>query len=145
MTKQGQKFQSRYSSDTLITPAQYITELICEKKARLAGGELPQKFWTQPKWSAFFRQQVHTANLLLRLYSYQAIIRALNAKEAERIFSLRAPHLDAIIKAEQAKYDKLVAQQESAEDIVRVDVNAKPRQPIVKKNIVSRLKELDNE
>lgn len=137
------KYQSRYSPDKLVTEAQYITELICEKKAKLDGGELPIKFWTQKKWGSFYRQQIHMANGLLRIYSGKAIIRALNSPLAAKVYSLRAPHLDPIFRAEQDKVDALLKKQADADvNIERPDVTAKPREQLKKPTTLSKLKDL---
>ena len=39
------KYPSRYSPNGWVHSAQYITELICEKKAKTEGKELPIKIW----------------------------------------------------------------------------------------------------
>jgi hypothetical protein len=96
------KYKSKYSNSE-VTAAQYITELICEKLAQKKQTDLPQKFWTLPEWKRFFAQQVISANSLLKLYSATAIIRALRNKAAFGIYSLRAPHLDSIIELEETK------------------------------------------
>lgn len=136
------KYQSRYSPDKLVTAAQYITELICEKKAKLAGGELPVKFWELKNWGSFYRQQIHVANGLLRIYAEQAIIRGLNNPIAAKVYSLRAPQLDAIFKSEQARFESIEAKRENAVPIERIDVSVKPRELQAKKTTLSKLKDL---
>lgn len=140
------KYPSRYSPNKQVTAAQYIAELICEKKAKInGGGDLPIQFWKLPKWASFYRQQIVTANGLLRIYSASAIVAALKSNAAYNIFSLRAPHLDIIIKAEQSRLDLLEQRMANSADVERVDVNAKPRQPRTKQSIISKLKELEND
>ncbi len=99
------RYPSKYSNGTFITAAQYITEMVCEKKASIQRMQIGQHFWNQPAWAKFYRMQILAANGLLKIYSEQAVIAALKSKPASRIFSLRAPHLDAIIEAEQKKLD----------------------------------------
>lgn len=140
------KYPSRYSNGKMVTAAQYITELICEKKARKDGGDLPQEFWKQDKWASYFRQQIVSANGLLRIYDAQAIIRALKSNASFSIFSLRAPHLDDIIKKEQAALEvQEMKQAASTIEIKRVDVTSKPRQSQKSVNVLSKLKQLDEE
>lgn len=137
---EASKYPSRYSPGNYITEAQYITELICEKKAKSQKKELPNKFWNLPEWQKFYRQQILAATSLLRLYKAKAIIAALNNKEAWNIYSLRAPQLDAIIEGESRKLKEI----ESKEQTIELDTHAKPR-PVVgnKKNIVNRLREIE--
>lgn len=137
-------YPSRYSPDKLVTPAQYIVELICEKKAALNGGDLPVQFWKIPKWASFYRQQIVSANGLLRIYSPTAIINALKSNGAYGIFSLRAPHLDMMIKAEQSKVDILENRVKNSEDTVRVDTTIPPRPQRTEKTKLSKLREIDD-
>ena len=43
------KYPSRYSDGKKVTAAQYITELICEKRAVKDKKELPNNFWKLPQ------------------------------------------------------------------------------------------------
>jgi len=92
-----QKYPSRYSNGKMVSAPQYITEVICEKKAKYDKEDLGFKFWTNKKWSAFYRNQISTANKLLKKYSCVAIIKALKNKKADYIYSLRAPSLIKLI------------------------------------------------
>jgi hypothetical protein len=94
-------YPSRYAKDTWVTPAQYITELICEHKAVMDKKDLPYRFWTLPEWAKFFRGQINAANSLLKKHSVQAITQALHSDRGRRIYSLRAPWLEEIIVAEE--------------------------------------------
>ena len=143
--KNSRTYPSRYSPDALISAGQYITELICEKKAATTGTELPIYFWKQDKWASFYRQQIITANGLLRLYRADAIIRALQSPQAFRIFSLRAPHLDGIIKGEQARLEaEEIVRNNSTIKLVEAPEGSMPRPPRITKNATSKLKELDS-
>lgn len=99
------KYQSRYSNGKMVSAAQYITELLCENKAKKDNKDLGFRFWTNKEWSRFYRDQIATANKLLSKYSDRAIIAALKNKRAENIYSLRAPHLKDIIEQEQNVLD----------------------------------------
>ena len=133
------KYLSKYSTGQS-SAAQYITQIICEHKAT---EDLPQYFWRLPKWASFYRQQIISANSLLRIYSAAAIIRALELPIARSIYSLRAPHLDALIKAEESKLQQAMTNAERAEKIERADITAKPRQAQPIQTNLSKLKELD--
>tara|TARA_Y100000385_G_scaffold246952_1_gene266622 strand:- start:773 stop:1207 length:435 start_codon:yes stop_codon:yes gene_type:complete len=96
------EYISKYSNDKRVSAAQYITEIICEHKAKKEKKDLHFRFWQTSKyWEKYYRSQISTANKLLKAYSSKAIVDALNDRKAVRIFSLRAPHLNAIIEHHQ--------------------------------------------
>lgn len=96
------RYPSKYSAGNYVTAAQYITELICEKLAKKQKKVLIQQFWKNSDWSKFYKQQILAAYGLLKLYPEKAIIAALKAKASWNVYSLRAPHLDKMIRAEQS-------------------------------------------
>jgi len=100
------KYPSRYSNGKQVTISQYITELICENKAKYDKEDLGYRFWTNPKWSKFYRDQIATANKLVKKYNGNAIIKALKNQKANKIYSLRAPGLIKLIEHEQDLIDK---------------------------------------
>jgi len=132
---------SKYSNGKLVSDAQYITELICENKARLEKTDLHYKFWNSPKWSGFFRNQIASANKLLKKYNIVPIIRALKTEKGLRIYSLRAPHLNDLISIESKKYEALKGKEIS---INRID-KPKIKQKQSKKNILSAIEEKEND
>lgn len=141
--KQTEKstYPSKYAGDGFVTAAQYITEIICEKLAKKNKKTLPLKFWENDEWSKFYRQQIIVANGLLKIYSDKAIVAALKNKRAWSIYSLRAPHLDAIIQEEEAKINKVttdnVIEVSDKENLTHRTTEAKP-------SIISKLRKLDN-
>ncbi len=138
------KYLSKYSNGKEISAAQYITEIICERKATKDKSDLHYRFWLQKKWSVFYRDQIASAHKLIKKYPSKSIIRALNSDEGRKIYSLRAPHLPAMIE----KHSAILDQQSNTltKNIERKDnVSFKQTDGIIKKNIISKLKELDNE
>lgn len=137
---------SKYSNDKVVSEAQYITEIICEHKATIEKRDLHFKFWLNKEWAKFFRDQIATANKLLKKYSAKAIIKALNSPKAIKIYSLRAPHLVGIIKEFEEKIAE-DAKKESVDKVVeRADINNyRSRSNSSGKNIISKLKELEDE
>jgi hypothetical protein len=95
------KYVSKYSNDKTVTPAQYITEIICEHKAKIENLDLHFRFWTTKKWEIFYKNQISTAYKLIKIYDPKAIINALKKPENAKIYSLRAPTLVNSIKKEQ--------------------------------------------
>lgn len=136
------KYPSKYSNGKTVSPAQYITEMICENKARMNKEDLHYRFWLSKKWSAYYRNQIASANKLLEQYSPEAVIAALNSEPAKKIYSLRAPHLVSIIEQQEkilaSKNQNLTKIPDRKSDIT-FDTKTKS------KGILSKLKELDNE
>lgn len=138
------KYPSKYSNGKQVSAAQYITELICEKKAKLEKKDLHYRFWLNKEWSAFFRNQIGSANKLLKKYDELALIKALSSKEAQKIYSLRAPHLGAIIDREQSKIELEKQKTESFNTIKRVK-DSSGNTHNGKKNILNLIKDLEND
>jgi hypothetical protein len=131
---------SKYSNGKAVSSAQFITEIICERKAQTSKQDLHYRFWVEKSWSAFYRNQIGSAHKLLKKYSAKAIIRALNADQGKRIYSLRAPHLPAMIEDQER-----IIQQENTDLTLNIE-----RKDTVSfghankaKNIISKLKDLD--
>jgi len=138
----SEKYLSKYSNGKEITAAQYITEIICEHWAKQNQQDLHYRFWsTSEKWQKHYKGQISTANKLVKKYNAKAIIKALNDPKASRIYSLRAPHLPAIIE----RYEKILEEQkeELTKNFERKE-NAKFEKNRSKKNIISKLKDLDD-
>jgi hypothetical protein len=97
------QYISKYSNNKQVSAAQYITELICEKRAQQQKKDLHYRFWLSKEWSAYYRNQIGSAHKLLQKYGSKAIIAALKHNQAKNIYSLRAPHLVPIIEQEEKK------------------------------------------
>lgn len=134
------KYPSKYSNGKSVSAAQYITEIICEKKAKKDKKDLHYRFWVSKEWELYYRNQIASAHKLLKEYNETAIIRGLNHPKSEKIYSLRAPHLKPIIEQEQCLLEKqnqeLSLNLERPQDVVFNRKNNKP-------NIISKLKELE--
>jgi hypothetical protein len=135
------KYPSKYSNGKMVSAAQYITEIVCEHKAKREKKDLHYRFWVDKSWSRFYRDQIATANKLLKQYSAKAICMALNDDRASNIYSLRAPHLIPIIDQKE-----VLVSQENTELKQSFDrkANKTYQKNIQKNNILSRLKDLDN-
>jgi hypothetical protein len=137
------KYPSRYSinkdgSHKDVTAAQYIAELICEKRAASMNRELPTKFWELEEWAKYYKYQIMLAYKLLKQFSDKAIVKGLFDPKCHNVFSLNNPWLKSIIH----KYNEL--KEPEVKHIDKIDPVAKPiRQQ--KENIISRLNEYDVE
>lgn len=134
------KYISKYSNNKEVSAAQYITEIICEHYAKKNKLDLHYRFWTHKDWSKYYRSQIGTANKLLEKYDCRAIIRALNSPQSAKIYSLRAPHLIAIIESE---HDKLASENTSLNNNYERKEDNKYITGKAKKNIISKLKDLE--
>jgi hypothetical protein len=137
------KYISKYSNGKYVSPAQYITEMICENKAKIDKKDLHYRFWLNKEWSAFFRNQIATANKLVKTYGDKAVIKALKNDKASRIYSLRSPVLLDIIKKEA-----FILSQQQPPVPKNYDRNidiSKRRNLRTSKNIRSKLEDIDNE
>lgn len=137
------KYLSKYSNGKTVSAAQYITELICENKAKKDKLDLHYRFWTSKVWASYYRNQIASSHKLLSTYPAKAIINALRSSDAAKIYSLRAPHLPAIIEREQEK----LANQNNviSTPICRYTDNKDFRKNNTRNSIISKLKDIDNE
>lgn len=90
-------FVSKYGGN-FVSPAQFLSEMMCERQAFRENEELVNKFWTQPRWKREFKKQILGANALLKLYDIKVIIKVLMAKPS--VFSLHAKWLDPFFQQE---------------------------------------------
>jgi len=135
------KYISKYSNGKEVSEAQYITELICENKAKKEGSDLHYRFWTSRKWNVYYRNQIASAHKLLSNYGAKAIISALKDPLAGKIYSLRAPHLLPIIE----KHQQIISSANTSLTIEIDRTENKSYRKIQKhNNIISKLKDLDN-
>jgi hypothetical protein len=134
------KFYSKYSNGKSVSAAQYITELVCENKAQKDKLDLHYRFWTTKSWEKYYKDQIASANKLIKKYTAKAIIAALRSHEGQKIYSLRAPFLVPIIEKQQKILDK-------QNTVLTKDLNRKEktvfRNNVPKNNIISRLEELE--
>jgi len=136
------KFISRYSNNKEVSAAQYIVELICEKKAKLEKKDLHYRFWLTKEWEKYYKNQIATAHKLVKKYNPIAIVKALQDEKTSKTYSLRAPFLISIIEHHQ----KLLESQnkEFSKNIDRSNQKTyKKNQSSI--NILSKLEDIDNE
>ena len=75
-TTEKSRYPSRYSPEGWVSASQYITELICEKKARTDKKELPIKFWEIKEWCKYYKYQITLANKLIKSHGEDVVIAA---------------------------------------------------------------------
>lgn len=134
---------SKYSNGKQVSDAQYITELICEHKAKRDRKDLHYRFWLNKEWEKFFKSQIASAHKLLKQYKAQAIVAALNNPRTRNTYSLRSKYLKPIIESEQKNLDN--KNNSLSKEIERISDPTSFRKTQVKKNILSNLEDIDNE
>lgn len=85
-------YKSNYT-DQLVTAPQIIAEKICENKSKKEKKILGEKFWNTDKWQKVFIKEVILANRLLKLYSPDVILKAIQSKELWWLTTLLGPQL----------------------------------------------------
>ena len=121
-----------------IKPANYIVEMLCERKADKEHRTLKGTFWREDYWKTFYAQQIVAVNGLLKTYPHTVIISALKRKETNWVYSLRSPQLVPILGDELKKHkqvekiekDKKEQQSQKIDETINLD---KPAQPEVRK------------
>lgn len=103
-------FKSKYSPDKKITPAQYLAEIACERRASYLKTNLPIYFWKLDNWKQYYIYQIRIANELLKIYDINAILYALNLDKCKTVFSLKSIILIDYIK--KYKIPKIEEQQD---------------------------------
>jgi len=141
MSSKKNSYISKYSNGKSVSPAQYITELVCERKAQKDKKDLHYRFWLSKEWEKYFKNQIGSAHKLLKTYSDKAIVKALLTAKGKKIYSLRAPHLPDMIEQEQKKLD---AENKSFTKEVDRKSEVSYSKPKTKKGIISKLEDLDN-
>jgi hypothetical protein len=136
------RYPSRYSPQGWVSSYQYVTELICEKKAQQDHKELPIKFWEIKEWRSFYRYQITLATSLIKKYSEEAVIAALKDRRCYRTYSLRAPFLKPII---EEHYKKQEEEKAARKDIPSYDCDGKDNfsSNNKKRSILSDLEDLE--
>lgn len=139
-------------TDKPVKPAQKIVEIVCERAAlKLNKMQLPKRFWNDERFSRNYRLQLIKANALLKIYSAEAIIKALQSPKGSSVYSLNCKWLDGLVALEQKKlevaerkrleYEELQQKQEVTKVIDKEKVGA--AEPEFLKKTESLLDKLD--
>ena len=146
MKKRKRTEKSKYkhqSTGEYCTCAAYVAEMMCMRNAENKNqGSLPYKFWSKKPWDWTFRRQINAAYKLLKQFSEEALVKAINSKEFSRIFSLNHPKAFGIIKKYQLLLDE---EKNKPKQEIKAKPNAKRRKKSYgKKNILDKLRKIEN-
>ena len=125
------------------TCAQYVAAIMCQRNAENKNeGSLPYKFWNKKPWDWTYKKQLFKANSILKNYSEEALVKAIESPEFKGIFSLNHPKVIGIIK----KYELQIEEQKSKpKQEIEVKKNAKTRKKSYGgKNLLNKLRKLEN-
>lgn len=137
------RYISHYSHDTWITAAQYIGEIMSERRATSLKRDLPNNFWNLPEWKKWYKYQVFLANGLLQKYKAEAIINTLISPDFKFVYSLKFK------KFIQAVKDYKFVEVEATLEVLRGNVGLEEhsgefrRPPQNTDDLLTRLKALD--
>ena len=136
------RYQSRYSPDKYVTAAQYIIELVCEKKATFDKTVLPIKFWNLPQWAGFFKCNLRKVHQLLKKFDEKAIIRALNLPQFNNSYSIFTDRFMGLVEQEQGRLDQQSKIEVVQKDVNRNTINSKPRPQKKVDTLLTKLDEI---
>tara|TARA_R110000751_G_scaffold39631_1_gene93908 strand:- start:884 stop:1339 length:456 start_codon:yes stop_codon:yes gene_type:complete len=144
MTKRKRTEKSKYKHQTTgdhCTCASYLAEMMCLRLAEYKNeGNLTYKFWNKKPWDWTFKQQMFTANSLIKTHGEKAVVRAVLQQKS--VFSLKNKRLISEIY----KQAKLIEQEENKpSQELDVKKEAKTRKKSHgKKSGLNKLRGLDN-
>lgn len=77
----------------------YLAELSVTRKNK--GKSLPIKFWNLPEYKREYKLAIQSAHSILKIFSIEVILAALNSKEGNWIYSLRCNQLVELANKEK--------------------------------------------
>lgn len=144
MTKRKRTEKSKYkhqSTGDYCTCASYLAELMCLRLAEHKNeGKLGYKFWNKKPWDWTFKQQLFTANALIKKYGEAAVVRAVNSPYLSKVFSLKNKR----VIPEIIKQSKIL--EENKESKQELEIKEKPtirKKTYGKKSKLNKLRGLD--
>lgn len=131
------KYINSYGIKT--TAANYITQILFERKAKQFKEVLPFSYWKQDPWRKQYQLTIIKVNALLKTYREDAIIYALTHGKGKKIYSIHCPWLDDLIQQREHELELLEQSEKVEHQIVEIEP---PQKPFAKNNIINKLKDL---
>lgn len=154
---QASSYPSRYGKSRFVTAAQFLAEVMCERRARAEKKTLPPEFWKDAHWKKVYLQQVTAANRLIKRFDQQgkgtgaaAISAFLRSERGKACYSLLGAWVVPLIEVahKAAVFRQEVRQHESPASAVEEEglpLPAGPRQAFVgKQSVLQKLKRLED-
>lgn len=124
--QEEQKYESRKGGPPQ-TAAQRLTEELCINIAANNNQELSDKFWLLPKWRGVFAKQMQAIIPLLQIYTFSALLKALNDRRCKRITSFRAPWYTDVVEEYEEKIKQESVDINKIKFKEKLDTTQKPR------------------
>jgi hypothetical protein len=118
-------YESAHGATRKITAAQKLAELVCERIAAFRGVGLAARFWSTEEWKGTFSRQKQRADVLLKLYDAEAIMRAFRANP--RVRSLGASFFHEDVRGQQQQLQRERDRALNAPPIETQSTTAAPR------------------
>lgn len=114
MTK---KYKNKAGS--LVTAAQYITELLIIREAEIRRTILPHRFWLLPDYTKKYQIKIIHVNRFLKSYDPDDVVMALMSNEGKKVYGLKCPFLPRLIQEQQVirKKQNVSTEYDITEDI----------------------------
>jgi len=148
MTKRKRTEKSKYKHQTTgdyCTCAAYLAEMMCLRLAEYKNeGNLAYKFWNKKPWDWTFKQQLFTANSLIKKYGELAVVKAVNSPYLSKVFSLKHKSVVPEIKKQLKILEEQAKRQKEKEDIEVKDNPQTRKKSYGKKSKLNKLRELKN-
>lgn len=136
------RFKSRYTDlNKQITAAQYLAELMCERKAGYDKSSLFMHFWHDSAHVEHFQNQVRAANRLLRSYPIDIILRCL--RQTPKIYSLLNKEFRALLRKLGKPIVDKIKKGKLEKPLLREipDIETMPKKPFTQNNLFNKLEE----
>jgi hypothetical protein len=119
-------YKSRFAVNLWVRPEQYLAENMVARLATRDKYQLPDRFWAKSdRWGREFKRQAMEAATLLKEFSIQALIAALNTTRGKQMYSFGAKKtLLPLIRDEQRRIDD-----RRAAAAIRAAAEPKPEAP----------------
>lgn len=135
-------YKSKYNEGLPTKPANYLTDLMCEREAAKIGRRLYLKYWQDDFWKKKYGQHIIAVNSLLKIYEPQAIENALKRKEGKWILSFRVKQFAQLCLEEQIKIDEkkqkvIEGIEKDIPDFDSISEETKISKPFSKKNRIN--------
>lgn len=148
------KYLSKFGLSRWVTAAQYLAEVMCERRAKAEKKALPLQFWKTPPWDAVYRQQVAAVSRLFSRLDPKgagtaatAVSRFLRSQRGKTAYSMAGAWVVPFVEAE---HKKVLAERASAvptpEETPREGPRPpeRPRDPFVRgESLLTKLKGID--
>ena len=144
------RYPSRYGEKRMVTVAQYLAELMCERRAKQEKRNLPPQFWQNEIWKKIFLQQVVSANNLLKRLDPErtgvgakALSAFLRSEQGKGIYSLSPAWILPLVEKMLPRV-QIEPPTEPSCTAAFPAIPFDPRPPLVKTpSVLSRLEKLD--